>query len=232
MGFKRCALNLAGLVGLLDDGIGFTEAFLQRAYAAVGTGCDVVSDVSMERELVNYLSIPLIILFILLIEICGSSDDVLDLTVVDEGCALGHCLFHRQYGSQGLVSDLYEGLGLLAGFPILCHDRSNAVADMAYLTVDELPVMGAGFGVALTGRHVVDVGNVFPSDDGLDALKLFGFTGVDVRNIGHGIGASEDLKGVCSGHYLILNEDLLTADQAVTINLAGRLSDHIQFWTE
>ena len=76
MRFQRCALDLAGLVCSLDYGIAFTESLLNIADAAMRPGCYVVPYVTMKRELVNDLTVPLIRIPVVLIKIFRSAGNV------------------------------------------------------------------------------------------------------------------------------------------------------------
>ena len=172
MGLKRSALHLACLIGLIDDCIGFSETLLDIPYSAMGCSRDILPYIAMERELVNDLLLIGISALIVLIKIIGCTGYILDNSVMNQGCAIGHSLFYCKDRLDRIIYHLDKRCSLLCCLHILCNDSCDSIADMADLAVQQPSVIWRRLRISLPCLHVVDIGAVECRDNILDTINL------------------------------------------------------------
>ena len=97
-------LNLTCLICFFNNGIGFSKAFLYISDSTL-VGCSQVSsDICMEWELVNYFSLSLVIMsLVVFIKVLWSTSPIFNLSVMDEWSTFSHCLFYSKHCIQWLI---------------------------------------------------------------------------------------------------------------------------------
>ena len=112
-----------------------------------------MKDISVERELVDYLAFSLVSrqLAVVFIKVCRSSGVVLYSAVVHQRSTLRHGLLYRKYSLQRLVFHFDEITCLYRFFERLSDDSGHTVAHVPYLLIEQFPVMRRRLRVSLSG---------------------------------------------------------------------------------
>ena len=233
MGLQGGVLDLAGLIGLLHDGVRLGKALLHVADTAlIGRG-DVLVDVGVQGELIDHLALPGVALeLVVLLQVVGRAGIILHGAVVDQGRAGGHGLLHGEHRVRGFVLHLNEGSGLVGNLRRPGHDARHTVAHMANLHVEQTAVVGGRLGSALPGLHIVHIRAVESGDDGGHTVQLLRLAGVDGLDIGAGKGAAQHVQAPGVGRNLILHKYRLAGDQGRAVDLPGGLADDVQLGAE
>ena len=230
---KRSMLYLACLVGVLDYCIGMGECFIHVSNLALVACSNVLMDVRMERELVDYLAFARVTCFlVVVIQILGGAGAVFDYAVVDKRSSGGHGFLDGEDGRQDFVFHLDLLHRFLCCFQGFGYDGGNTVADVADLHVEESSVMGTGLGVALAGLHVVGLGRVECREDFNDTLHLAGLCVIYALDVRTGVRASEHDHVAGIGGDVVLDECSLTCYKLRAVDLRGRFSDYVELGPE
>ena len=232
MRLEGCTLDLACLIGPFNNHIRFLESLLDITDLAMGGTGDVAPDITMQGELVNYLSIPWIGFLVVLVQILGSSCAIFDNAVVNQGSTLFHRLLNGQHGFEDFILHLdciAGGSGLLFG---LGHDGRHPVPDVADLAVEKPAVVRTWFRISLTRLHVEDIRTIFMGDDRNYTIHLQSFTGVDLSDVCMSIGAAQQYHCMISGKHPVLDKTRLAGYQLRTVHLRFGFADIGQILSE
>ena len=233
MRLQRRVLDLAGLIGGLHDGVRLGKALFHVADAAlIGRG-NVLVNIGVEGELIDHLSLAGIALqLVVFLQIVRCAGVILHGAVVHQRRTLGHGLFHGEHGARRLILHLNEGGRLVGDLRRAGYDARHTVAHMAHFHVKQPPVVGRGFGVALSGLHIVHIRTIISRDNGSHAVQLFRLAGVDGLDVGAGEGAAQNVQAPGIGRHLVLHKHRLAGNQSGAVDLAGRLADNLQIGAE
>ena len=180
MWLQRSMLNLACLICFFNNGISLSKTFLYISDSTL-VGCrQVSSDICMERELVNYFSLSLIIMsLVVFIKILRSTSSIFNLSVMDKWSTFSHCFLYSKYCIQWLIFYFNKRCGFIGNLFCPCNYSCDSVTYVSNLSVEKSSVMWAWFRITLSSLHIVDIRAVEGSDYGLYSIQFFSFTGID-----------------------------------------------------
>ena len=142
MGLKRCVLDLAGLIGVLDNSVRFCKGFFDITDTALVGRRDILVDVCVQRERIVHLALALITLqSIILVKIIGCAHAEFHRAVMDQRSSLSHSLFDCEDGRLYIIVNLDQVTRFDRCLECIGHDTRDTVTDMANLVVKESSVM-------------------------------------------------------------------------------------------
>ena len=142
MRLKRCVLDLAGLIGVLDNSVRFGKGFFNITDTALVGRRNILVDVCMQRERIVHLALAFITLqSIILVKVIGCAHAEFYRAVVDQRSSLSHSLFDCEDGRLHIVVNLDQVARFDSRLECVCHNTRDTVAYMADLEVKESSVM-------------------------------------------------------------------------------------------
>ena len=225
---KRSVLDLACLVCGLHNSIRSPERLIHVAdLTLVGCG-DILMDVRMKRELVDYFTFPRVTgLFVILIKIRRSSRAIFHNSVVDKRGSRSHGLLYCKDSGKNLIVNLDLSAGLSGSLKCFCNHCGNPVAHVAHLHVEEPPVMRTWLRVSLSCLHIVSFWCIEGGENLNHALNLPCLGVVYAVDVCACVRASEDNHVAGVRGDIVLNKRPLTCDKLRSVYLGCRLSDNI-----
>ena len=128
-------------------------------------------------------------------------------------------LLHVKHGGQHPVGhpDALEGfLGDVRGFG---GHHGHPVAHEAHLSVEEHRVVGGGLGIPLAGGGVQHPGHIAVMEHGHHAVQGLGLRGVQVHDLGVGVGRVQDLEVQGIAEFKVVGEPGRARGQGHGVNL-------------
>ena len=148
--------------------------------------------------------------------------------VVDDGRAVGHCLFRAEDCGQNLVLDANQFQRLLDQFRRLRGDNRHPVAHVAHFVVQADLIVGGRLGIALAAAGVDDPRHVQVGEDRVDAGQLLRRAFVDAEDAGVGVGAGKQAAVEYPRHLHVVGKDGPPLHQLHSVHLRLRFVDHLR----